>query len=84
MEKLTIIPDLEQKGFRDGDYPVAKYNGEVRIGAMPEGTRDGHPTVMIGIDMPNGSVLVIETTLALFLSAGEAFVARHGDPRPPT
>lgn len=81
MESLSIIPDLEAQGFRDEEYAVAKYDGPITIGAMPRATEGGHPTVMLGIEQSDGSFLVIETTLALYLSAGDAFVARHGDPR---
>jgi hypothetical protein len=37
---------------------------------------------MIAIDNPAGEgLLIIETTLALFLTAGDALKAKHGDPR---
>jgi hypothetical protein len=82
MTTLRILPDLTQQGFRDEDYPVTKYTGPVAIGGMPEGTENGHPTVMIGLDNEeDGGIIVVETTLALFLSAADALKAKYGDPR---
>lgn len=81
MEDLRIIPDLEQKGFRDGQYEVIEYEGPISIGGMGQGTKNGNPVVMIGIDGSDGEVIVIQTTLALFLSAADALKAKHGDPR---
>lgn len=81
MESLNIIPDLEVKGFRDGEYKVIEHKGEVSIGGMAQGTAQGKPVVMIGLDMEEDGVVVVQTTLALFLSAADALKARYGDPR---
>lgn len=82
MESLNIIADLTKQGLRDGEYIATPYEGPVVIGAMPKGTELGKPTVMIAIEDPEtGGFTVIETTLALFLTAGDALKARHGDPR---
>ena len=84
MESLTIIPGLERQGFRDKPYTVVEYTGPVTIGGMAKGTESGKPVVMIGIfgiDADDNDVLVIQTTLALFLNAADALKARHGDPR---
>lgn len=81
MEALNIIPDLERKGFRDGKYEVTEHKGPVSIGGMDRGTEAGKPVVMIGLDMGKEGVLVVQTTLSLFLSAADALKARYGDPR---
>lgn len=80
MEALRIIPDVEQQGFRDGRYPVEKFEGQITVGGIGEGTLDNKPTVMIGFDLGE-QVLVGETTLALFLTAADALKAKYGDPR---
>lgn len=80
MEALRIVPDLTKQGFRDGRYPVEKHEGPVAIGGMPKGTESGNPTLMIAFDLGE-QVLVAETTLALFLTAADAFKAKYGDPR---
>jgi hypothetical protein len=82
MEALRIIPDLERHGIRDEPYNVVEYdNGPIIIGGMSKGTENGKPVVMIAIDTDDGDVMVIQTTLALFLSAADALKAYHGDPR---
>lgn len=80
MEALRIVPDLTQQGFRDGRYPTEEHTGPIVVGGMPEGTESGKPVVMIGFDLGE-QVLVAQTTLALFLSAADAFKAKYGDPR---
>lgn len=82
MESLRVIPDLTQKGLRDdNNYVVAGHEGEVVIGGMPQGTVQGHPTVMIALDLGEEGFLVTETTLALFLTAADGLKAKYGDPR---
>lgn len=83
MEALNVILDLEQQGFRDDPYGVVEYEGPLTIGGMAEGTETGKPVVMVAIDDPDGSdtVLVMQTTLSLFLTAADALKAKYGDPR---
>lgn len=80
MEALSVILDLEQSGFRDEEYGVIEHGAEMVIGGMPRGTASGKPTVMIGLEIPQG-FLVAETTLALFLTAADSLKAKYGDPR---
>lgn len=80
MVALVVIPDLEVRGFRDGDYPVREHTGSVTIGGLARGTAADKPTVLIGLD-DGDVVLVAETTLALFLTAADALKAKYGDPR---
>ena len=81
MESIRIIPDLEATGFRDGEYEVVEYKGSTVIGGMEKGTEGGHPVVMIGLDVDESTVLVIQTTLTLFLTAADTLKAKYGDPR---
>jgi hypothetical protein len=39
---------------------------------MPRGTTSGNSTVAIRFDMPDGAIILIETTMALFLTAADA------------
>lgn len=72
-------PDLREKGYAKGTIDGAT--------ALPNGTVSGKPTVTfrIGVADPTGQeppgVVLAETTLALFLTAADAFKARYGDPR---
>lgn len=81
MESLQIVPDLEQQGFRDEPYAVVMYQGPVVVGGMNQATVEGNPAVMVGINTDDGAILVIQTTLALFLTAADALKAKYGDPR---
>ena len=53
----------------------------IRVAALEKGMVSGHPSLMIGIELPDGSVVKAETSLRLFLTAADAFKARFGDPR---
>jgi len=80
MESLNVILDLEKAGFDAGTYDVVEHKGQVSVGGMPNGTTSGKPVVMIGLTMPD-HILVVETTLALFLTAADALKTKYGDPR---
>jgi hypothetical protein len=66
-------PDLKAKGFTEGELRG--------VATLPQGTVSGKPTVTVRVELPDGTVVLAETTLSLFLSAADAFKARHGDPR---
>jgi hypothetical protein len=80
MKSLQIIPDLEAAGFKDGTYSIVEYTEDVVVGGMSKGTTSGKPVVMIGLDMGD-HILVVETTLRLFLTAADTLKAKYGDPR---
>jgi hypothetical protein len=50
------------------------------VAPLEHGTELGKPTVTFRVDLPDGKVVLAQTTL-LFLSAADAFKARLGDPR---
>ena len=50
------------------------------VAALPNGTAKGKPAVALRITLPDGKVVIAQTTLALFWAAARGFVARHGDP----
>lgn len=66
-------PDLKERGFTEGEFTA--------VAALPQGTVQGRPTVAVRVELPDGTVVLAETTLALFLTAADAMKARHGDPR---
>jgi hypothetical protein len=70
-------PDLGPKR-QHGQLVDAELRG---VAALPRGTVSGKPTVTFRVDLPDGRTVLAETTLALFLTAADAFKARHGDPR---
>ena len=84
MPRLDII--LEGDGaFKDVDPKKLAHTTEpIRIAALEGGMESGKPSLVIGCFLPNnGGCVIAETSLALFLSAADAFKARFGDPRTP-
>ena len=53
----------------------------IQVATLEGGTTSGKPSVSIRIPISDKEVVIAETTLALFLTAADAFKAKHGDPR---
>lgn len=51
------------------------------VAGLDHGMRSGAPSVAFCIPLPDGSVVLAETSLALLLTASDALRARFGDPR---
>ncbi len=56
---------------------------ELTITSLVAGMTSGKPSVTLILGFPDGSVRLVQTSLRLFLTAADAFKARHGDPREP-
>lgn len=74
MKALSVItngdncwPDLKSKGFIEGQW--------VGIARLPNGTVSGNATVTVRIELPDGTTVLAETTLALLRQAMIAFEA---------
>lgn len=65
---------------------IADEAGTIRIGGLPGGMASGRASVTIAIPLPDGTVIVTETSLALFLAAARAlrvaYQAECGDANP--
>lgn len=51
----------------------------IQIGALEGGMVGGRPSVAIRIDLPDGRIVVAETSLRLFQMANAALLGRFGD-----
>jgi hypothetical protein len=75
-------PDLLE---RAGDDKVFLLMGQdsapIKVTGLAGGMQSGKLSVALRIDLPNGGVVVTETSLALFLTAADGLKARYGDPR---
>jgi len=60
-----------------------KFGTSLRVGVLRRGTREGRPTVAIVAELEDGTAVLLQTTLRLFLAAADAFRARHGDGQEP-
>lgn len=81
MPALTIV--LEG----DGSFPelqgrkIHHVTESFKVTALAGGMESGAPSVAFCIPLDDGSVVLCETSLKIFLTAAEAFLAKHGDPR---
>jgi len=53
----------------------------LRVACLEGGTASGAPSVALGFELPDGKVVIAETTLKLFLTAADVLRAKYGDPR---
>ena len=84
MPALNIVlqepawPELREAGARDHHTTKA-----IGVTGLVGGMASGKPSVAFRIDLDDGSSVIAETSLALFLTAADAMKARYGDPREP-
>lgn len=81
---------MRQAGLhgRDGDQSVAEgklihlgNDAHIELGALPHGMASGAASVAFCFELPDGKIVIAETSLALLLTAADALKARFGDPR---
>jgi hypothetical protein len=81
------MPALTLKLDGDNAWPdlpnrtVHHVTGMFEIAGLAGGMESGKPSIAIRLDLDDGSSVVAETSLALFLMAADAFKAKYGDPR---
>ncbi len=84
MASLTMImdgdncwPDLKDK--MDKVIHLANDAPPLQIALLDKGMTSGRPSVTLRIDLPDGRVVLAETSLRLFASAGRAFASKYPD-----
>lgn len=70
-------PDLRD---RQDDIIHLSDSGYLGIAVLDGGMRSGRASVMIRIDLPDGKVVMAETSLRLLTMATRAFNEKHPDP----
>lgn len=68
-------PDLVEKKH----IWIGNEGGAIEIAALPRGMEKGRTSLAIRINLPNGNVIVAETSLALLQGANLAFTTRYGN-----
>lgn len=68
-------PDLRQ------GKKMHHLKGGFAVAGLWSGMTSGEPSVAFRMDLDDGSVVVAETSLALFLSAADVLKSKYGDPR---
>lgn len=75
LEGDGVWPDLQDK--RDKIIHIGN-GGHMEVAGLRGGMTSGRPSVMFRIDLPDGRVVMAETTMRLFLMAARAFDIRYG------
>lgn len=78
---IKLIPGEVLKSHEEKGHTIQQAVKKVEVGVLSEKTVSGMPVVGLLAELPNGDVVLIKTTLRLFLSAADALKAAHGDPR---
>lgn len=82
-----MLPVLEVNPHSDGVWPdldpakIRHTTGPIFVAGLAAGMKSGAPSVAIRISLPDGTTVLAETSLSLFLTAADALRAAHGDPR---
>lgn len=94
MPAMTVIPDVEATGHllirRLSEAlggPAAVLESDrlihistpIEVGGMPHGMQSGRTAVSFCFALPDGRVVLAETSLALFKAAADALAARYGE-----
>lgn len=86
MPVLTVTVNVSENPWRDlvakrgeGKLITAMSTeaGRIRVGGLPEGMESGRTSVSFAIPLPDGTVLLTETSLALFLEAADILRAAY-------
>jgi hypothetical protein len=71
----TAWPDL-------GAKKVVRVTRGVQLAGLPERRANEGPAVAMRIELPDGQIVLMETSLRLLYTAVQALVARYGNPSP--
>lgn len=73
-------PDLKGKIGTDQVIHLGNDARPIGVAALEGGMTSGKPSICFRFDLPDGRTVLAETSLALFVTAARAFVARYGEP----
>ena len=78
---LALVIKLDGDGMLEGTpkEEIVHVTGPITIGALTGGMQSGAPSVAIAIRLPDGRVVLAETSMKLFFGAARAFRAKFGD-----
>lgn len=86
MPVLTVTVDIDRDPWEDLNALRAEGKlisamhveaGTIRVGGLPHGMSSGRTSVAIAVPLPDGTVLLTETSLALFLQAAEILKVKY-------
>lgn len=67
------------QGIDPGRIAKVPENTAIQIVTLGGGMASGKPSVMIRLDLPDGRLVLAETSVALFQMAAAAMTGRYGD-----
>ena len=70
-------PDLRGKVGTSQVIHLAE-GADIQVAALDGGMTSGRPSVAIRFGLPDGRVVLAETSMRLFLTTARAFAARYG------
>jgi hypothetical protein len=79
VEEEGCWPDLEGSTIAGGNGPRLQITEDLSIASFSSGMASGLPSVIIRLNLPDGSVALGQTSLRLFQAAAAAFRGRYGE-----
>ncbi len=76
---LQLEGDGAFQDLRDKMDGVIHLTGDFTIAALTAGMVSGRPSLTLRLDLPDGRVVLQETSVRVFLAAATAIRARFGD-----
>lgn len=86
MPSLNVTVNLEETPWTDllelreqGKLITAMgvEGGAIRVGGLPRGMESGRTSVTIAVPLPDGTYIMSETSLALFISAAKILEVKY-------
>jgi len=71
-----LWPELAEKLGTDALIHLSN-DATIHVGVLPAGMASGLPSVALRIDLPDGRILVAETSARLFVNADRAIAIRY-------
>lgn len=82
MPSLRIVLDPERTGLGLDVHPSKVIHlagdGEIVVSGLSDGMTSGAPSMMFGFKLPDGRVVIAETSWRLFAAAFKAFAGKFG------
>src|SRR5579864_7801340 len=78
--RIVLDPEREGLGFDVSQKEVIHLtnDAEIVVSGLPDGMVGGKPSMMFGFKLPDGRVVIAETSWRLFAAAYKAFAGKFG------
>ena|SRR5579864_8241733 len=82
--RIVLDPEREGLGFDVSQKEVIHLtnDAEIVVSGLPDGMVGGRPSMMFGFKLPDGRVVIAETSWRLFSAAYMAFAGKFGVEKP--